>query len=179
MRFLHLQKSIGDRCRPKADVNGLLFNDGRTATGLACLRAPGSLLRGSTPSWKVIDALRSRHLVRLTSVTQMRTYDSAACPRSMKRSLLRAPREPSPIRDADLRRFSRFINLPAGEVDREIEDALRRVCEHLGIDLAVAMAMVARVSGSPQPHPRLLRRDELRPSEPMRQEQVPGVKNNC
>ena len=32
---------------------------------------------------------------------------------------------------------SRFINLPAGEVDREIEDALRRVCEPLGIDLAV------------------------------------------
>ena len=32
---------------------------------------------------------------------------------------------------------SRFINLPPGEVDREIEDALRRVCELLGIDLAV------------------------------------------
>ena len=32
---------------------------------------------------------------------------------------------------------SRFINLPPGEVDREIEDALRRVCELLGIDMAV------------------------------------------
>jgi len=32
---------------------------------------------------------------------------------------------------------SRFINLPSGEVDREIEDALRRVCELLGIDLSV------------------------------------------
>ena len=32
---------------------------------------------------------------------------------------------------------SRFIHLPPGEVDREIEDALRRVCEPLGIDLAV------------------------------------------
>jgi len=32
---------------------------------------------------------------------------------------------------------SRFINLAPGEVDREIEDALRRVCELLGIDLAV------------------------------------------
>ena len=32
---------------------------------------------------------------------------------------------------------SRFINLRAGEVDRAIEDALRRVCEPLGIDLAV------------------------------------------
>ena len=32
---------------------------------------------------------------------------------------------------------SRFINLPADAVDREIGDALRRVCELLGIDLAV------------------------------------------
>ena len=31
---------------------------------------------------------------------------------------------------------SRFINLPAGDVDREIEDAQRRVCEVLGIDLS-------------------------------------------
>ena len=30
---------------------------------------------------------------------------------------------------------SKFVNLPAGEVDREIEDAQRRVCEFLGIDL--------------------------------------------
>ena len=32
---------------------------------------------------------------------------------------------------------SRFIHVRAGEVDREIEVALRRVCEALGIDLAV------------------------------------------
>ena len=32
---------------------------------------------------------------------------------------------------------SRFINLPPAEVDRAIEDALRRVCELLGIDMAV------------------------------------------
>jgi PAS domain S-box-containing protein len=32
---------------------------------------------------------------------------------------------------------SRFINLRPDEFDREIEDALRRVCESLGIDLAV------------------------------------------
>ncbi len=32
---------------------------------------------------------------------------------------------------------SRFINLSPGDVDSEIEDALRRVCVHLGIDLAV------------------------------------------
>jgi formate hydrogenlyase transcriptional activator len=32
---------------------------------------------------------------------------------------------------------ARFIHLPPGEVDREIEDALRRVCGLLGIDVAV------------------------------------------
>jgi len=32
---------------------------------------------------------------------------------------------------------SRFINVPPGEVDREIQDALRRVCEAFGIDYAV------------------------------------------
>ena len=31
---------------------------------------------------------------------------------------------------------SRFINLPADEVDSEIEDAQRRVCEVLGVDLS-------------------------------------------
>ena len=32
---------------------------------------------------------------------------------------------------------SRFINLSPGDVDHEIDDALRRVCQLLGIDLAV------------------------------------------
>jgi PAS domain S-box-containing protein len=32
---------------------------------------------------------------------------------------------------------SRFINLPPAEVDREIEDALRRVCELIDVDLSV------------------------------------------
>ena len=31
---------------------------------------------------------------------------------------------------------SRFVNLPVSDVDREIEDAQRRVCEVLGIDLS-------------------------------------------
>jgi len=31
---------------------------------------------------------------------------------------------------------SRFINLPSGEVDRAIEDAQRRVCEYLGLDIS-------------------------------------------
>jgi PAS domain-containing protein len=32
---------------------------------------------------------------------------------------------------------SRFVNVPSGEVDREVEDALRRVCELVGVDMAV------------------------------------------
>ena len=50
---------------------------------------------------------------------------------------------------------SRFINLPPGEVDREIEDALRRVCELLGIDLAVLWQWSTRDPGRHRAHPRL------------------------
>jgi hypothetical protein len=32
---------------------------------------------------------------------------------------------------------SKFVNLPAGEVDREIMDAQRRICEFLDVDLLV------------------------------------------
>jgi len=39
---------------------------------------------------------------------------------------------------------SSFINLPPAEVDREIEDALGRVCELLGLDLAVLWQWSAR-----------------------------------
>jgi hypothetical protein len=42
---------------------------------------------------------------------------------------------------------SRFINLATAEVDREIEDALRRVCELLGIDLAVLWQWSAAAPG--------------------------------
>ena len=31
---------------------------------------------------------------------------------------------------------SKFVNLPAGEVDREILDAERRICELLGLDIS-------------------------------------------
>src|SRR5512137_2678887 len=31
---------------------------------------------------------------------------------------------------------SKFVNLPAGEVDREIMDAERRICELLGLDIS-------------------------------------------
>jgi formate hydrogenlyase transcriptional activator len=61
---------------------------------------------------------------------------------------------------------SRFINLAAGEVDREIEDAQRRVCESLGLDMsslwqsspldpgrATLSHMYRRQEGPPLPQP--------------------------
>jgi len=42
---------------------------------------------------------------------------------------------------------SRFINLAPGEVNREIESALRRVCDHLGLDLAVLWQWSVAASG--------------------------------
>ena len=67
---------------------------------------------------------------------------------------------------------SRFINLPAGEVDREIEDALRRVCAPLGVDLAVlwqwsdADTGVAAVT-------HVYAREAMQLPGPLRQEQFP------
>ena len=52
---------------------------------------------------------------------------------------------------------SRFINLPADDVDREIEHALGRVCELLGVDFAALWQWPAGVSGKVVPthlHPR-------------------------
>src|SRR5512147_560240 len=42
---------------------------------------------------------------------------------------------------------SRFINLPPGEVDREIEDAQRRVCDSLGLDLSTTWQWSAEDPG--------------------------------
>jgi PAS domain S-box-containing protein len=42
---------------------------------------------------------------------------------------------------------SRFVNLAPGKVDPEIEDALRRVCEHLDLDLAVLWQWSAEAPG--------------------------------
>ena len=46
---------------------------------------------------------------------------------------------------------SRFISLPPGDVDREIEDALRRVCELLGIEMAVLWQWSPAAPGSISP----------------------------
>jgi PAS domain S-box-containing protein len=70
---------------------------------------------------------------------------------------------------------SRFINVPPGEVDREIEDALRRVCEPLGIDLAVLWQWSAAAPGVIVPTHAYYAQEALRPSEPLHQEQFPWV----
>ena len=71
---------------------------------------------------------------------------------------------------------SRFINLPPGEVDREIQHALRRVCESLGIDLAVLWQW----SGA---DPDVIRathfhsaQDAQPPAEPLSEEQFPWAR---
>lgn len=68
---------------------------------------------------------------------------------------------------------SRFINLRPDEVDREIEDALRRVCEPLGIDLAVLWQWLVAVPDVVAPTHVYFSQVGLRPKEPMRQEQYP------
>jgi PAS domain S-box-containing protein len=68
---------------------------------------------------------------------------------------------------------SKFVNLPASEVDRQIEDALRRVCEPLGIDLAVLWQWSDVAPGTAVPTHAYCAREDLRPSGPMRQEQYP------
>ena len=52
---------------------------------------------------------------------------------------------------------SKFVNLPAGEVDREIMDAERRICEVLGLDLAALWQWSDEAPGLLHAHP-LLRR---------------------
>ena len=68
---------------------------------------------------------------------------------------------------------SRFINLPPGEVDREIEDALRRVCELLGIDLAVLWQWSDATSSVIMPTHTFPPQEELEAPEPLHRDQYP------
>jgi len=68
---------------------------------------------------------------------------------------------------------SRFINLPPSEVDREIEDAQRRVCGLLGIDLAVLWQWSTAVPAVLTPTHLYYAHGELQHPEPMRQEHYP------
>ena len=67
---------------------------------------------------------------------------------------------------------SRFINLPPADVDREIDEALRRVCELLVIDYAVLWQWSATTEVVTPTHAYPAQRDP-RASEPLSQEQYP------
>ena len=68
---------------------------------------------------------------------------------------------------------SRFVNLPPAEVDREIEAALRRVCEFLDLDLAVLWQRSLAAPAVLLPTHVHYAQEDLGPPEPLRQEQFP------
>jgi len=70
---------------------------------------------------------------------------------------------------------SRFIYLPAGAVDREIEDALRRVCESLAIDSAVLWQWSGATPAVVAPTHVYVAQEGPRSFDPLRQEQFPWV----
>jgi len=70
----------------------------------------------------------------------------------------------------------RFINLPSGEVDREIRDALRRVCEHLGIDLAALWQWSAAAPAAITLTHLHCAQEDLRLFQQMAQEDFPWVR---
>jgi formate hydrogenlyase transcriptional activator len=68
---------------------------------------------------------------------------------------------------------SRFINLAPGDVDREIEVALRRVCEFVGIDRAVLWQWSSAAPDVITPTHAYFAQGALPPAGPLRQEQFP------
>ena len=71
---------------------------------------------------------------------------------------------------------SRFINLPAGELDGAIENALRGVCELLGIDLAVLWQWSATAPDVIAPTHAYPPLEGLLPPEPLHEEQFPWIR---
>ena len=75
---------------------------------------------------------------------------------------------------------SRFINLPADEVDGAIEDALRGVCEVLDVDLCGAVAVVADGPRTSSRHPTPPRQDAAASHAAMqRRSSSPGSGRRC
>ena len=70
---------------------------------------------------------------------------------------------------------SRFINLPPGEVDHEINDALRRVCELVDIDNAVLWQWAIAESGVLTPTHLYPAENSGQPTNPLVQEHYPWV----
>ena len=70
---------------------------------------------------------------------------------------------------------SRFINLPPGEVDHEIEDALRRVCGLLEVDFSVLWQWSVAGPGVLTPTHVYQSQEGPQPPEPLSQAQFPWV----
>ncbi len=68
---------------------------------------------------------------------------------------------------------SRFINLPPDAVDREIEDALRRVCQFLGLDFAVLWQWSSAAPDTLAPTHFHVSEQGQPPPGPLSQEQFP------
>ena len=68
-----------------------------------------------------------------------------------------------------------FVNLPPGGVDREIEEALRRVCEHLEIDAAVLWQWPAEHPDVIVPTHAYPKPEGARPFDPLNQDAYPWV----
>jgi PAS domain S-box-containing protein len=70
---------------------------------------------------------------------------------------------------------TRLINLPAGEIDHEVEDALRRVCEPLSIDYAVLWQWSTKAPKVLEPSHVYPAGGPLEPPNPLSQDQYPWV----
>ena len=70
---------------------------------------------------------------------------------------------------------SRIISLPPGEVDREIEEALRRTCALVGIDLAVLWQWSSAAPGVVISTHAYCADEAWRPSEAMGEDQYPWL----
>jgi len=68
---------------------------------------------------------------------------------------------------------SRFIDLPPAEVDREIEDSLRQVCELVGLDVAVLWQWSDAIAGVITPTHTYSGREGSAPAEPLPQDPFP------
>jgi len=68
---------------------------------------------------------------------------------------------------------TRFINLEPGAVDHEIEDALRRVCQLVGLDLAILWQWAREEQAIIAPTHAYYAHGNLPPAEPLQQEQFP------
>ncbi len=71
---------------------------------------------------------------------------------------------------------SKFVNLPPAEVDPAIEDALRRVCECLKIDLAVLWQWSAAALDVIAPTHAYPPVEQVLPPEPLHEEQFPWIR---